>query len=326
MAPDVTTGVLLTAFGGPDSLDSVGPFMTQLMEREPSPEAVARAKAKYQAIGGCSPLTPIACDIARALEDRLTSATRTVPVRVGMRYWEPYIVDAMTDLADAGCTRVVMASLSAFESKVACGAYREAAQKAVANVAITGICETPSLHNAPEFRSYLAKSAERSLDSAGFSRPLLVMTAHSLPVGDLVDEDPYVSGLREVADAVALHNGLAPGAELDVADAPAGVAAFGSLDGPTPWLVAYQSKGMRPGAWLEPDISDVFAAASESGHDGVVVCPIGFATDHMETLYDLDIVARKEAEGLGLGFVRASVPNESEELVEALAGLVEPML
>jgi ferrochelatase len=105
-----------------------------------------------------------------------------------------------------------------------------------------------------------------------------------------------------------------------------GIEAFGTLDGSSPWIVAYQSKGMRPGAWLEPDIEDVFRAAAEGGFTNVVVCPIGFATDHMETLYDLDIVAREDAESVGLGFARAVVPNDSEALIEALAGLVEPML
>jgi ferrochelatase len=325
MPENSRTGVLLTGFGGPDCLDAVGPFMTSLMHREPSPEMLERAKAKYEAIGGCSPLTPIAEEIATALEVELSEGGATVPVRVGMRYWDPYIERAMTELVEAGCDRVVMTSLSPFESKVACGAYREAAAGAAESIDITGVCETPSMHTAPEFRAFLGKACLNALQSSGAERPLVVMTAHSLPESDLTDDDPYVGGLREVCQEVARAAGLREGNDFAGATLP-GIESFGCLENGTPWLLAYQSKGMRPGAWLGPDLADVFDAAAGVGFDGAVVCPVGFATDHMETLYDLDIVAKRDAETAGLGFVRAAVPNSSPELIEAFAGLVRPLL
>jgi ferrochelatase len=326
MADAARTGVLLTGFGGPDCLDSVGPFMTKLMHREPTPEMLTRARAKYEAIGGCSPLAPIAQEIAEALEARLAEEGTEVPVRVGMRYWDPYIEDAMRELVDDGCDRVVMTSLSPFESKVACGAYREAAGNVADEIEISGVCETPSLHAAPEFRAFLGEACARAIAEVQGTRPLVVMTAHSLPESDLVDDDPYVGGLRDVAAQVARSAGLGDGSDFADVDSLPGIESFGDLDGDTPWVLAYQSKGMRPGAWLEPDIADVFASAAGAGRDSAVVCPIGFATDHMETLYDLDIVAKKDAEESGLSFVRADVPNASPELIDAFAELVRPML
>ncbi|MDP2180962.1 MAG: ferrochelatase [Actinomycetota bacterium] len=317
-APD-RPGILLTAFGGPDSLEAVGPFMARLMGREPSPELVERARAKYEAIGGKSPLTEIALRISGLLERELASQGHPVPVRLGMRYWDPLISDAVHELIEIGANRIVMVSLSPFESKVSCGAYRAAAREALSGLEINDVRESPALHTAPGYREFLGHACRHALEAAPGEKPLLVMTAHSLPVADLVEDDPYVAGLHEVAAAVAQAAELGGAEEIDSAEL--GVATFGSLSGRAPWVLAYQSKGARPGDWLEPDIDVVMDAAAAAGYDTVVICPIGFATDHMETMYDLDIVASNRAADLGLRFVRACVPNDDELLIAALAGL-----
>lgn len=318
-------GVLLTAFGGPDTLDAVGPFMARLMGREPSEELVERARAKYEAIGGKSPLTDIARSVAQLLESELARRGHPVPVRVGMRYWGPFIADSVNGLISIGVNRVVMVSLSPFESKVACGAYRAAAGEALVEADIQGICETPALHTAPEYREFLGHACRAALDASPGEKPLVVMTAHSLPEADLVEDDPYVVGLHEVAAAVAeLAELCEPG---DIGDVKLqDITTFGCLGGRAPWVLAYQSKGARPGAWLEPDLDAVVVSAAAAGYDTIVTCPIGFATDHMETMYDLDIVAAGAAVERGLRFVRACVPNDDELLIAALAGLVEGRL
>jgi ferrochelatase len=104
------------------------------------------------------------------------------------------------------------------------------------------------------------------------------------------------------------------------------VSAGGSLEGPVPWLHGYQSKGARPGAWLGPDLGNVIEVAAQAGYDALVVVPIGFAIDHMETLWDLDIAAAEQADGLGLRFIRTAVPNNDDSFVEALCWAVEPLL
>jgi len=319
-------GILLTAFGGPDSLESVGPFMARFMGREPAPAVVASAQDKYRSIGGSSPLPGVAAAVAASLEKHLVDRGRDVVVRAGMRYWAPEIATAMEELIAAGAGRVVMVSLSAFESQVTCEAFRSAAREAASALEVSGVCEAPVLHRAPQYRDFFGHGCAHMLDAIAARNPLVVMTAHSLPTADTVDDDPYPGGLREVADAVAAISGLGEGAEFEGDERLAGIAAFGCLDAPVPWLLAYQSRGVRPGAWLGPDLKDVMAAAATTGYDGIIVVPIGFAIDHMETLWDLDIDAAEHARSLGVTFVRTPVPNADDSFVEALVWAVEPLL
>ena len=320
------TGVLLTAFGGPDSLESVGPFMARFMGREPLPGLVASAQEKYRAIGGASPLPGVAAEVAASLEHHLRERGHDVVVGAGMRYWEPSIDSALVALQAGGAERVVMVSLSAFESQVTCESFRMCALESAQGLEISDVCEAPVLHKAPQYRDFFGHACAHALERVDATRPLVMMTAHSLPVADLVDDDPYPGGLREVADAVAAIAGLAEGSDFSDDERLPGVSAFGSLEGPVPWLQGYQSKGARPGAWLGPDLSDVMEVAARAGYDALVVVPIGFAIDHMETLWDLDIAAAEQADGLGLRFVRTVVPNTDDSFVEALCWAVEPLL
>lgn len=321
------TGVLLLGFGGPDSLESVEPFMCNLMGRVPSPELVERVCGNYTAIGGKSPLADIATDIARDLETQLADRGHDVPVRVGMRYWHPYIGDSLAELAAAGCTRVVNVSLSPFESKVASGAYREAIEECLGDLGELELVEAPLLSELPAFTEFLSDSAQAAL--AGLpesSDALVVFSAHSLPMSDLVADDPYVAGLQRVANAIAARLGWAPGVEGAGEPRLPGFSGFGSIEGPHPWVLAYQSKGARPGAWLEPSLDALIAVAGRSGIEGLAVCPIGFMTDHMETLFDLDTVAAASAEKAGIAFVRGAVPNDDRAVVGALADEVASLL
>jgi len=320
------TGVLLTAFGGPDSLESVGPFMARFIGREPSPGLVASAQKKYRAIGGSSPLPGVAAEIAALLEHHLVMRGHDVVVRAGMRYWEPSIGSALEELQAEGATRIVMVPLSAFESQVTCESFRTCALDAAQGLAIGEVCEVPVLHRAPEYRDFFGHACLHALDRIDAERPLVIMTAHSLPVADLVPDDPYPGGLREVAGAVALIAGLAEGTDFSDDERLSSVSAFGALDGPVSWLQCYQSKGARPGEWLGPDLGDVMGRAAVSGYDAVVVVPIGFAIDHMETLWDLDIEAAGRAAELGITYVRTPAPNSDDSFVEALCRSVEPLL
>lgn len=307
-------------FGGPDCLDAVGPFMCNLMGREPSEELVARVRRRYLTIGGSSPLTEIAHTMASRLEEILAEEGTPAPVRVGMRYWDPYISDALRQLAEEGCDRVVALSLSPFESKVAHGAYREAIEEALADLEGMEVVEAPLIGMLDEFPEYFAGATASVLgDLEPDEGAVIAFTAHSLPESDLVDGDPYMKGLRHMASRVAARLCLAPGEE-DAGDPMfATFRTFGSARRPRAWYLAYQSKGQKPGAWLGPDIDDLIDAAAEAGVPALVVCPIGFATDHMETLYDLDVVAAGRALDAGLEFARVPVPNDDENLLRAMA-------
>lgn len=314
------TGVLITGFGGPDSLEAVGPFMCNLMGREPSDELVERVCRRYLAIGGRSPINEIAGAIAARLAGALAERGHDLPVGVGMRYWRPFIGEALASLIEQGCERVVTLSLSPFEAKVAHGAYREAVDAAAARIGDVDIVEAPLVSELPAFVDFFAGSTAAGIASLEPNdAAVVVFTAHSLPEADLVDDDPYLSGLKRVAGQVAEALGLAPGTERASTAMLPGVEAYGSASAPRAWFLAFQSKGNRSGAWLGPDLHEVIDAAAGSSVTGLVVVPIGFWTDHMETLYDLDIVAADRALSQDLEFVRCPVPNDDENLIGAVA-------
>lgn len=324
------TGVLVSGFGGPETLEAVRPFMCALMGREPSHELVTRVCERYKLIGGGSPLPSIASSIAARLATELESLGKAAPVEVGMLYSEPSIAGALSKLAEKGCDAVVVVSLSPFESKVAQGATREVLRSTASAHGIGLVREVALAGEFEAFVSFYTESAREALRSA--ARPVIAFSAHSLPVSDLVDDDPYEKGLRAAASRVAAGLGLAPaggtdGPERASADSAfAGFSAYGSADGDVPWFLVFQSKGARPGAWLGPELEELVAASARAGAATLVVVPIGFMTDHMETLYDLDIVAARQAEEAGLDFARARVANDDEHLVAAIARAVSALV
>lgn len=321
------TGVLIMGFGGPDCLEAVGPFMCNLMGREPSEELVSRVQRRYLAIGGASPLPEIASALAGKLEDALAEAGHDVPVTVGMRYWDPFIEDGIAHLVASGCSRIILLSLSPFESKVASGAYRESVEAASAAHPDLEFVEAPLISELEEFVAFYAGStAVELMDIEPNEGVVLAFSAHSLPESDLTEDDPYVAGLRATADRLALKLGLEEGH-----DGAGGLMfeqfrTFGSDAPPRAWYLVFQSKGQRPGAWLGPDLDELIEALADTPATGLIVVPIGFATDHMETLYDLDIVSAGNALDRDLVFARAQVPNDHDTLVIGLVRVLGEML
>jgi len=321
------TGVLLLGFGGPDCLESVGPFMCNLMGREPSDELIERVRRRYLTIGGKSPLLDIAMEMAERLGENLAQMGVDAPVRVGMRYWAPFIDQAVNDLVSQGCTRIVTLSLSPFESKVAHGAYREALNVVLEEHPGLELVEAPLLSDLDYYGDFYAMSAASALEELDDSQgAIIAFTAHSLPESDLVDDDPYVRGLTQMAQGVAARLGMEPGVPDAGQQTFADFQAFGSAIPPRAWFLVYQSKGQRPGAWLGPDIEDLIDAVAATEANAVVVVPLGFATDHMETLYDLDVVAADRALRADLEFVRAAAPNSDERFIHAVAGAIKDLL
>jgi len=326
-----TEGVLLLGFGGPDSVEEIGPFMCELMGREPSEELLARVRKRYLTIGGKSPLPEIAAEIASALETELGKRGHAVPVRVGMRYWSPFIGQTLREMYDSGVRRVVTVSLSPFESAVSSGAYRDAVTEALAGLPGMEAVESRTYHDAPDFIGLLAGASADALERLGEDyreHVLVVFTAHSLPLSDIAEDGTYVVQLEATALATAIALKLGPATAFRGGEALPGIEAFGDLSTGRPWLLAYQSKGQKPGEWLGPDVEEVIAAAAAQGLTAVAICPIGFVTDHMETLYDLDVVAAGAALDAGLESVRATVPNAHPDMIrvfaEAVASLLSP--
>ena len=244
-----------------------------------------------------------------------------------MRYWHPFIADAVAELMELGCDRIVTFSLSPFESKAASGAYREAIEAVVAEHGHLEIVEAPLLSTSEAFIDYFAGSTAVALeDIAPNEGAVVVFTAHSLPEADLVENDPYVLGLEDVAQEIAKKLGMALGYPGAGALTLEGFTALGTTADPRAWFLAYQSKGARPGGWLGPQLEDLITAVAASEYTSLVVAPIGFATDHMETLYDLDTVAAGAALDADLGFMRAAVPNDDPRILDAITEMVTPLI
>jgi len=296
-----TCGILLMAFGAPDSDQAIGPFMANLLGgRQPSAELVERVKERYRLIGGKSPLLEITRQQASALERLLNDACEgNYRVYVGMGYWHPYIGETITHMAADGISQVVAVSLSPHYTRVSTGAYIRALERAVAEIeSPLEIILAGSLHHHPLFIEALAEKVAAGLARfPGHREVKVVFTAHSLPVNYIETGDPYVEELNQTVRALAARTGL------------------------TDWRLAYQSKGGGQGAWLEPQVEDVLENLAASGHKEVLLVPVGFATDHVETLYDLDIGIQKHADSLGLHLERAEALNTSPTFIAALADL-----
>ena len=323
------TGVLLMGFGGPDSIEAVRPFMCELTGREPSDEVVDEVCMRYLAIGGQSPLVEIANEMADALAKSLEAKLALpVPVLVGMRYSPPSISEAVAAFVTAGVDRIVAVSLSPFESKITHEAYREAIAEALGGRDEIEVVELPPIGTMSEFAELVAASALSALQllesPAG---ALVVFTAHSLPLADLSADDPYVNGLRLVLDRAAEYLKWDQGREDEGEPLLEGIHTYGALGGQNqPWVLGYQSKGKRPGEWLGPSLDEVIDAAHAANVRSIVAVPAGFVTDHLETLFDLDIEAAGRALDNDMEFKRGPVPNNHEHLIEALATAIRPLI
>lgn len=298
-------GVLCLAFGGPESLDEVPAFLRALTGQDPSPTVVQAVVERYRAVGGHSPLPAATRAQAEALAAELAQRGRPVTMAVGMRYARPSIAEAVRELAAAGVDEAALLALAPFRARVSTEGYRAEAVRAWEELGRPfALRPTAPWHDHPGFVAALRERLEEAL--ARFppkTRPAVpvVWTAHSLPVSQ-ARSDPYVADL-----------------EATVALLRAGV-------GPRPWRVAYQSRGMGGGEWLGPDVEEVLLELAAAGFRAVVLQPIGFVADHMETVYDNDVLHRRRAEELGLRFVRCSCLNTSATFIRALADVVEEAL
>ena len=292
------TAVILIALGGPRNLDEVGPFMAAFMGRPAPTPVVAAVIERYKLIGGRSPLPDLVKAQAETLEKELGSGFR---VYEGFRYSLPTVAESFDRAVRDGARRVIALSMSPFATEVTTGAYRSACEG-------LGSAETcplfiASWHDNPLFirawREHVFQGLKRFRTGEQKS-VVVVFTSHSIPVRYITAGDPYQ---RQVEETVKL---VAAGLDIQL------------------WRVAWQSKGARATEpWLEPDVETTLDALAREGRKVVLEVPVGFTCDHMETLYDIDIVHRAHAQKLGLAFERAESLNTSPLFIKALADVVK---
>jgi ferrochelatase len=292
------------ALGGPDSLDNVEPYLLDLRGGRPtSPELVEEIRERYRATGGRSPVLEITRELAAKVEAR-----RPVKVFVGLRHWHPFIAEAWADVIDYDPGRVVGICLAPQYSAMTVGKYVEKLADARAAVGGGGL-PLSAVRSWATHPGLVAALAERTCEALRRfpegERALVpvLFTAHSLPERILADGDPYPDEVRATMEAV-------------IAGLPAG----------HPTAFAFQSQGRSPEPWLGPEVEPTLDALAAAGAPGVVIAPIGFLSDHVETLYDIDIEFRSRAERLGMRLERMEMLNASDDLADTLAALVDEQL
>jgi ferrochelatase len=288
-------GVVVMAYGTPASPDDVEAYYTHIRRgRPPEPEQLADLVRRYDAIGGTSPLAERTeaqrAGLAAALE-RL--APGRCSVVLGQKHAAPFIEDAVAQLDAEGATSIVGLVLAPHYSRASVGEYQARLVAAAGERPVTTI---DSWHLERTYVEFLAGAVRDALDGMPV-RTTVLFTAHSLPDRALVD-DPYEDQLRASAAAVAAAARLAD-------------------DG---WALAYQSAGRTPEPWRGPDLLDAIRDLAAGGDvEGVLVCPQGFVSDHLEVLYDLDVEAAAVAADAGLTFARTRVLNDDRAVLGALA-------
>lgn len=293
------TAVLLMAYGTPRTPAEIEPYYTDIRRgRAPTPEQLADLVARYDAIGGISPLAARTEAQRDALQSALNAISPdTYEVVLGLKHAAPMIETAVNDLAARGFRHIIGLVLAPHYSSFSIGQYMDRTRAAAEPHGIT-VTSIDSWATEPAFIDFLAADLRTRL-SAMPENTKVLFTAHSLPQRIIDAGDPYPNELRSTAEAVATAAGL---------------------DSWSSWSIAWQSAGRTPEPWIGPDILAVIddLAASENA-SGVVVCACGFVADHLEVLFDLDIEAKKHAEAKGLAFDRTSCVNDNASIMHALA-------
>jgi protoporphyrin/coproporphyrin ferrochelatase len=296
--------VLLMAYGTPGRLEDVAEYFTHIRGgRRPSDDAIANLQDRYRAIGGTTPLAAITEAVRAGLERQLAADGHPEPVYVGMKHWHPYIADTMARMRDDGITHVTAVALAPHFSRLSVGAYRHAVEEA--NHALGTpftVTFVDRWHDEAGFITMMAdrvRAALGRLSARQRAASIVVFTAHSLPERIRQWNDPYERELRDSSAAVAEAVGL------------------------TDWRFAWQSAGGGSEPWIGPDILDYLETLAGQGYKFVVQVPIGFVSDHLEVLYDIDVEAVQTARVLGMGLIRTELPNASPDLIHVLASVVD---
>lgn len=297
-------GVIVLAYGTPQSLDDVEPYYTHIRRgRRPSDEEVRDLKERYLKVGGKTPLLEVTQELARKLQQRLNGdGEGPYRVYVGMKHWHPFIEETVQAMAADGVKSVVGLPVAPHYSRMSVGDYRHTLEEALrALPAPPPLRFIESWHGNPRFIAALAARVRAALAehfSGEQDQVEVVFSAHSLPERILSWNDPYPEELQQSAAAIAQAAGLRS------------------------WRLCYQSAGHTAEPWLGPDILDFLRELAAEGHTRVLSVPFGFVIDNLEILYDIDIEAQALAQELGIKLRRIETPNASDDLVEALADVV----
>jgi ferrochelatase len=287
----VSDAVVLMAYGSPERLADVPAYYADIRGGRPiAPEHLEDLVERYRRLGveDGSPLNAITEETRAALEAELG-----IPVFTGMKHWQPRIAEAAEHALAGGAEQVVGLVLAPHYSELSIAGYRRLLEEALAGRAELRMVE--SWHDDEGFVRVLAGKVRGT-------QAHVVFTAHSLPARILETGDPYQEQLHETARLVAEEAGLAD------------------------WSFSYQSASPTGEPWLGPDILDHLASLRSLGVENVLICPVGFVSDHLEIRWDIDVEAQEQAAQLGMRVERIAMPNAEPAFVAVLAGIVRGAL
>jgi len=330
LAPKEYDGVLLASFGGPEGQDDVIPFLRNVTRGRGIPdERLEEVSHHYRANGGISPINQQNRELKAALEAELAARGIDLPVLWGNRNWDPYIPQTLQDAYDAGHRRLLMLTTSAYSCYSSCRQYREDIGMALTETGLDGRLEVDKVRQYFDHPGFVEPFIEGTAQGVADVRaqlaaagkpdaPIHVLFAtHSIPTRDAVAAGRSEDEPREFAeDSAYVAQHLANGAEIiRRVEADSGLSAA--------WSLVYQSRSGAPHVpWLEPDINDAIEDLAKQGVAGVVIVPLGFVSDHMEVVWDLDTEALQTCQDLGLAATRVPTPGTHRRFVEGLVELI----
>lgn len=292
-------GLLVMAYGGPDKLEDVEPYLLDVRGYRPtSQEIIHEVRERYREIGGRSPILEQTQAQADALESALNVNGKEFKAFVGMRHWHPFIKDVLAEMQAQGIEKAVGVVMAPHYSRMSIGAYYQRLEEANSPIAISRIenwhLEAGYIHTlANRVRAALQRFPEEIRADVP-----VIFTAHSLPEKILEWNDPYPAQLRETVSAVMEKLGSQP------------------------HEFAFQSAAISTIPWLGPDAGEVIESLVAKGKKHILLCPIGFVCEHVEILYDIDIVYQNLARSLGIHLERIEMLNTAPEMIDGLAGLI----
>ncbi|MFH8250029.1 ferrochelatase [Microbacterium sp. B2969] len=323
--PVAYDAILLASFGGPEGQDDVIPFLRNVTRGRGIPdERLEEVAHHYRHFGGVSPINAQNRALKAALEDDLARRGVDLPVYWGNRNWAPYLDEAVKDAASAGDTKLIAIATSAYSSFSSCRQYREDFARVLTE---TGLGDTVTIDKVRQFFDHPGfvapfeagvREAVAGFRAGGIAPGAIrvLFSTHSVPTADAQRSGPRDVDWGEGGAYAAQHRAVAERIMTALADEDAALADVG-------WELVYQSRsGPASQPWLEPDINDVIEGLPDAGIQAIAIVPLGFVSDHMEVLWDLDTEAMEAAQEAGIRAVRTPTPGVDPAYVSGLIDLV----
>ena len=327
--PVAYDAILLAGFGGPEGQDDVIPFLRNVTRGRGIPdERLEEVAHHYRHFGGVSPINAQNRALKAALEAELAQRGIDLPVFWGNRNWAPFLGDAVREAATAGRTNLLGLATSAYSSFSSCRQYREDFARVLAE---TGLEDTVTIDKVRQFFDHpgfvvpfvegvRAAVAGFVAEGVAAERIRVLFSTHSVPTADAVRSGPRDVDFGPGGAYAAQHEAVAAYVMAEVARELPQASGIG-------WELVYQSRSGPPTQpWLEPDVNDVIAGLPAAGAEAVAIVPLGFMSDHMEVLWDLDTEAMEAAAEAGLRAVRTPTPGIDPVFVAGLVDLVQERL